>query len=227
MNEKKSFSYGGYTFVPSGRLTDYGFKDGCLLTEVSKYLYGINRGCVADGHEKYNYDDFYKAAGSDCEDDVFYCPQTQELYVPCVGYLPIFDKIAKDAKEVQLRFDKRKVLCSINNGSGLNSDAMLEALFDDGQYVERQEGKSYKALGFIYGHPMLVGYALGGARMTITSEVMAPSFIESLIRERLSDEQIEAEVKHSYADAFGGCRYWSVMFYYTPAYVVENFLPKE
>ena len=81
---------------------------------------------------------------------------------------------------------------------------MLEALFDDGQYVERQEGKSYGALGFIYGHPMLVGYALGGARMTITSEAVAPNFIESLIRERLNDEQIEVEVKHSYADEFGG-----------------------
>lgn len=126
-----------------------------------------------------------------------------------------------------MRFNNRKVLCPINNGADLNSDAMLEALFDDGQYVERQEGKSYTALGFIDGHPMMVGYALGGASMTITSEDIAPHFIESLIRERLSDEQVEAEVKHSYTDAFYGCRYWKVMFYYTPAYVVENFLPKE
>ena len=95
------------------------------------------------------------------------------------------------------------------------------------QYVEQQEGKSYRALGFIDGHPMLVNYSLGRASMTITSEDIAPRFIESLIRERLSDEQVEAEVKHSYTDAFYGCRYWRVMFYYTPAYVVENFLPKE
>ena len=226
-NEKKSFRYGGYTFVPSGQFKDYGFKDGASMIEFVKCLHGINRGCVADGHEKYDYDAFYKAAGDDCEDDVFYCPQTKELYVPCEGYLPIFDKTAKDSKEVLLRFDRRKVPCPINNGADLNSDAMLEALFDDGQYIEHQEGRSYKVLGFISGYPMMVDYALGGASMTITSEDIAPHFIESLIMERLSDEQVEAEVKHSYTDAFYGCRYWKVMFYYTPAYVVENFLPKD
>lgn len=220
MNEKKSFTYGGYTFVPSGRLTDYGFKDECLLTEVSRYLYGINRGCVADGHEKYNYDDFYKVAGSDCEDDVFYCPQTQELYVPCDEYLPIFDKTAKGSMEVQLRFNQRKVLCPINNGSDLNSDAMLEALFDDGQYVEHQEGRSYKVLGFIAGYPMQVDYALGRASMTVTSYGDLHFNLSSLIKERLNNDQTEVEVEENYG-------YATVRFYYTPAYVVENFLPKD
>ena len=145
-NEKKSFRYGGYKFVPSGKFTDYGFKDGAVLVEVSKCLYDINYGYVADGHEKYNYNDFYKAAGDDCKDDVFYCPQTKELYVPLLGYLPIFDKTAKSFMEVQLRFNNRKVPCPINNGADLNSDAMLEALFDDGQYIEHQEGRSYKVL---------------------------------------------------------------------------------
>lgn len=28
MNEKKSFTYGGYKFVPSGQFKDYGLKDG-------------------------------------------------------------------------------------------------------------------------------------------------------------------------------------------------------
>lgn len=220
MNEKKSFTYGGYTFVPSGRLTDYGFKDECLLTEVSRYLYGINRGCVADGHEKYNYDDFYKVAGSDCEDDVFYCPQTQELYVPCDEYLPIFDKTAKGSMEVQLRFNQRKVLCPINNGADLNSDAMLEALFDDGQYVERQEGKSYTALGFIHGHPMQVDYALGRASMTVASYGDLNINLSTWIKKRLNNDQTEVEVEENYG-------YATVRFYYTPAYVVENFLPKD
>lgn len=220
MNEKKSFTYGGYTFVPSGRLTDYGFKDECLLTEVSRYLYGINRGCVADGHEKYNYDDFYKVAGSDCEDDVFYCPQTQELYVPCDEYLPIFDKTAKGSMEVQLRFNQRKVLCPINNGSDLNSDAMLEALFDDGQYVEHQEGRSYKVLGFIDGYPMQVDYALGRASMTVTSYGDLNINLSTWIKKRLNNDQTEVEVEENYG-------YATVRFYYTPAYVVENFLPKD
>lgn len=220
MNEKKSFTYGGYTFVPSGRLTDYGFKDECLLTEVSRYLYGINRGCVADGHEKYNYDDFYKVAGSDCEDDVFYCPQTQELYVPCDEYLPIFDKTAKGSMEVQLRFNQRKVLCPINNGSDLNSDAMLEALFDDGQYVEHQEGRSYKVLGFIAGYPMQVDYALGRASMTVASYGDLNINLSTWIKKRLNNDQTEVEAHENYG-------YVTVLFYYTPAYVVENFLPKE
>lgn len=199
------------------------------MKEIMKYLYFINQGFVADGHEKYNYDDFYKAAkAAGCGDaDIFLCKETAEMYVPCKYALPIFDKTAENTEEVMKRFNHRKVSCPINNGADLNSDAMLEALFDDGQYIERQEGKSYTALGFIDGHPMLVNYSLGRASMTITSEVMAPHFIESLIRERLSDEQVEAEVKHSYTDAFYGCRYWKVMFYYTPAYVVENFYPKD
>ena len=228
-DNSKSFNYGGYTFVPLGQFTDAGFKKDAPIDTIMNDLYYINRGCVADGHEKYNYDEFYKAAkAAGCGDaDIFLCKETAEMYVPCQYALPIFDKTVKDADEVQQRFDHRKEPCPINNGSDLNSDAMLEALFDDGQYIEHQEGRSYKVLGFISGYPMMVDYALGGASMTITSEVMAPHFIESLIRERLSDEQVEAEVKHSYTDAFYGCRYWKVMFYYTPAYVVENFYPKD
>ena len=184
---------------------------------------------MADGHEEYRYEDFYKAAGENCQADVFLCKETKEMYVPCQRDLPIFDETAKDAKEVQLRFDNRKVLCPINNGSDLNSDARLDALFDDGQYVERQEGKSYKALGFIDGYPMTVDYTLGMASIIITALNPTPSvYISSLIRDRLTGEQIEVEVKcHSAPfldDDFPCLR---VLFYYTPAYVVENFLPKE
>ena len=228
MNEKKSFTYGGYKFVPSGKFADYGFKDGAVLMEVSKCLYDTNRGFVAYGHEEYNYAAFYKAAGIDCDDDVFYCPQTKELYVPCERYLAIFDKTAKDAMEVKIRFDNRKVRCPINNGSDLNSDAMLEALFDDGQYVEQQEGKSYKALGFIDGYPLMVNYSLGRANMFITGRDSTPSvYISSLIRDRLNNEQTEVVVDESTTSSPDGLQYLFVRFYYTPAYVVENFYPKE
>lgn len=220
MNEKKSFKYGGYTFVPLGRFTSFGIKANAEMKEIMKYLYFINQGFVADGHEKYDYDEFYKAAGDDCKSDVFLCKETKEMYVPCQNALPIFDKTAKDSKEVQWRFDHRKELCPINNGADLNSDAMLDALFDDGQYVEHQEGRSYKALGFISGYPMMVDYALGRASMTVTSYGDLHFNLSTLIKERLNNDQTEVEVEENYG-------YATVWFYYTPAYVVENFLSKE
>ena len=229
-DNSKSFNYGGYTFVPLGQFTDAGYKKDAPINKIMNDLYFINRGCVADGHEKYNYDDFYKAAKeAGCGDaDIFLCKETAEMYVPCQDALPIFDKTAMDTEEVMKRFNHRKEPCPINNGSDLNSDAMLEALFDDGQYIEHQEGRSYKVLGFIYGYPMQVDYVLGMASMTITCREQAPSKrISSLLRERLIDEQVEAEVKCSPASFSGDYQYWRVHFYYTPAYVVENFYPKD
>ena len=220
MNEEKSFKYGGYTFVPLGRFTSFGIKANAEMKDIMKYLYFINHGCVADGHEEYRYEDFYKATGEDCQADVFLCKETKEMYVPCQRDLPIFDETAKDAKEVQLRFDNRKVLCPTNNGSDLNSDAILEALFDNGQYVEHQEGRSYKVLGFISGYPMMVDYALGRASMAVTSYLNPHFNLSTLIKERLNNDQTEVEVEENYG-------YATVRFYYTPAYVVENFLPKE
>lgn len=221
-DNSKSFKYGGYTFVPLGQFTDAGFKKDAPIDTIMNDLYYINRGCVADGHEKYNYDDFYKAAkAAGCGDsDIFLCKETVEMYVPCQYVLPIFDKTVKDAEEVQQRFNHRKEPCPINNGSDLNSDAMLEALFDDGQYVEHQEGRSYKALGFISGYPMMVDYALGRASMAVTSYLNPHFNLSTLIKERLNNDQTEVEVEENYG-------YATVRFYYTPAYVVENFYPKE
>ena len=219
-NEEKSFKYGGYTFVPLGRFTSFGIKANTDMKKIMKYLYFINRGYVADGHEEYRYDDFYKAAGEDCKADVFLCKETAEMYVPCENALPIFDKTAKDAKEVQWRFDHRKEPCPINNGADLNSDAMLEALFDDGQYIEHQEGRSYKVLGFISGYPMMVDYSLGRASMAVTSYLNPHFNLSTLIKERLNNDQTEVEVEQNYG-------YATVRFYYTPAYVVKNFLPKD
>ena len=63
------------------------------------------------------------------------------------------------------------------------------------------------------------------------------SYFKALPYEQLSDDAILygeprelARCKLElvfYTDAFYGCRYWKVMFYYTPAYVVENFYPKD
>lgn len=229
-DNSKSFKYGGYTFVPLGQFTDAGFKKDAPIDTIMNDLYYINRGCVADGHEKYNYDDFYKAAkAAGCGDsDIFLCKETAEMYVPCQYVLPIFDKTVKDAEEVQQRFNHRKEPCPINNGSDLNSDAMLEALFDDGQYVERQEGNLYKALGFICEHPMLVSYSLRHSVIDIErldkSHIWNHEQVEKEITSRLRCEDTEAEL-HYDGDAW--CQSWRVHFYYTPAYVVENFYPKE
>ena len=230
MNEKKNFTYGGYTFVPLGQFTDAGYKKDAPIGKIMNDLYFINRGCVADGHEKYNYDDFYKAAKvAGCGDaDIFLCKETKEMYVPCQYALPIFDKTVKDADEVQQRFDHRKEPCPINNGADLNSDAMLEALFDDGQYLEQQNGRLYKALGFICEHPMLVRYSLGQSVIDIErfdqSHIWNHEQVEKEIDSRLRCEDIEVEL-HYHGDSW--CQSWRVHFYYTPAYVVENFYPKE
>jgi len=230
MNEEKSFKYGGYTFVPLGQFTDAGYKEDAPIGTIMNDLYFINRGCVADGHEKYNYSDFYKAAkAAGCGDsDIFLCKETKEMYVPCQYALPIFDKTVKDAKEVQWRFDHRKEPCPINNGADLISDAMLEALFDDGQYIEHQEGRSYKVLGFICEHPMLVRYSLGQSVIDIErldkSHIWNHEQVEKEIDSRLRCEDIEVEL-HYHGDSW--CQLWRVHFYYTPAYVVENFIPKD
>lgn len=230
MNEEKSFKYGGYTFVPLGRFTSFGIKANTDMKEIMKYLYFINRGYVADGHEKYNYDDFYKAAGIDCDDDVFFCPQTKELYVPCEEYLAIFDKTAKDSKEVQLRFENRRVPCPIDEGANLNSDVMFENLFDDGIYVEHDKGRTYIALGFILGNPMIAQCYLHDNYIGIAYanvDRMADDDAEKLKKEipnRLRDEQVEADIK---CYDWDNGPMWRGLFYYTPAYVVENFYPKE
>ena len=49
---------------------------------------------------------------------------------------------------------ERHLECPINNGADLNSDAMLENLFDDGQYVENRVNGKYVVLGFIDGIPV-------------------------------------------------------------------------
>lgn len=102
----KTFTYGGYTFEPRGTFKDNGIKPGKKGdAKLYKSLYYLNYGKVADGDEPFNYDDFYKAAGVK-EDDVFYCKETGELYVPCQKPLCIFDTVST-AEEVELRYQKR------------------------------------------------------------------------------------------------------------------------
>ena len=56
---------------------------------------------------------------------------------------------------------ERHLVCPINNGADLNSDTMLDSLFDDGRYVENRAAGRYVALGFIDGVPARCQYELG------------------------------------------------------------------
>ena len=74
------------------------------------------------------------------------------------------DAFNHDKNVVDMTFKElfeRHLECPINNGSDLNSDAMLDCLFDDGQYVENRVNGEYVALGFIDGVPARCEYELG------------------------------------------------------------------
>lgn len=102
--------------------------------------------------------------------------------------------------------------CPINNGADLNSDAMLDSLFDDGQYVENRANGKYVALGFIDGVPARCQYELGDNFMYIfpilkKRESDYGSW-ENIIPDRLGDETIFAKVFNC------GCGIHYVHFFY-------------
>lgn len=88
--------------------------------------------------------------------------------------------------------------CPINNGADLNSDALLDSLFDDGQYVENRVNREYVALGFIDGVPARCEYELGYNSMSIFSILKKKksdySSWENTISDRLGDEAVFANV---------------------------------
>ena len=102
-----TFTYGGYTFEPRGQFKDYGIKPGKNeMRQICRHLYYENSGHVADGDEKFNYDEFYKAAGG-CDDDVFECKENGVFYVPCAAVLCIFDQ-ESNGDEVKRQYEKRR-----------------------------------------------------------------------------------------------------------------------
>ncbi len=228
-NNLKSFTYGGYKFVPCGQFTDYGFKKDATMSEIVRCLFSINRGCVADGHEKYDYKEFYKASGG-CEDDVFFCPQTQERYVPCENYLAILDKTAK-SDEVKRRFERRRVGACINEGADLHSDALFDDLFDDGEYIDNERPgyvNVHDVLGFIHREPVIVNWWLGLNKLNVK---YLPRYCGSLemrdriqiLKDALTGEEVEPEIKQSGNEVDT----LKVSLYYTPAYVAKNMAPQE
>lgn len=106
--------------------------------------------------------------------------------------------------------------CPINNGADINSDVMLENLFDDGQCLKGKIGGKQVVLGFIGGIPAKCEYELGQNYLRICAlckkkEGNYDSW-NKILPGRLADEQVFP--KHSqWHDG-----YFLVEFYYRPEY---------
>lgn len=131
----KTFKYGGYTFESRGQFKDFGIKAGknefhniCKALHCPRHP---ENNKVADGEEQFVYEDFYKAAGEQ-ESDVFYCHETGELYVPCGGYMPIFDQ-KSTGDEVRERYRNR-----IAQREEREREAKREALKNAMTFTEEQ-----------------------------------------------------------------------------------------
>ena len=107
---------------------------------------------------------------------------------------------------------ERHLDCPINNGADLNSDVLLDSLFDDGQYVENRVNGEYVALGFIDGVPARCEYKLGSNFMYISpilkKEESDYSSWKNAIPERLGDETIFAR-----GEKYAGGVYFVNFFY--------------
>lgn len=101
---------------------------------------------------------------------------------------------------------ERHLECPINNGADLNSDAMLDSLFDDGQYVENRVNSKYIALGFIDGVPARCEYELGSNCMWIlpilSKKLSDYSSWGNALSDRLGDESIFAMVDYCGSGAY-------------------------
>ena len=107
-----------------------------------------------------------------------------------------------------------RIPCPINEGADLNSQFLMEALFDDMDYVER-ETKLHRhvAMGFIDGIPVIVTWHFGKSNILI--HTARPTTMDDVVSfrktlpERLTDEQVEPEI---FANEMAG--EWNVTFYY-------------
>lgn len=109
------------------------------------------------------------------------------------------------------------VSCPINNGADLNSDCMLDCLFDDGQYTEEH----FCALGFIRHYPFMVEYKLNDNFISLQCLVYInkeeTDTLTEEIKDRLSDEQVFPKVGTLSDDI----NKWLFFMYYRPEYAVK------
>lgn len=83
------FEYNGFHYVPV-RSFNQEEKD-MSLKDISAYLRGV-QGTLA-GTVAYVYDKFYAASGNS-KADIFYCVETEKLYIPCSNSLQEYQKKA-------------------------------------------------------------------------------------------------------------------------------------
>lgn len=115
----------------------------------------------------------------------------------------------------------KRIPCPINNGADLNSDAMLDALFDDGQYVESEpQTNHFEVVGFIDGAAIIADYWLRSNTLSLkTIHPITRGLIVSyrtMLHDRLSDEQVEPEI---ICNEMAG--EYEVYFYYRPEYAEQ------
>ncbi len=82
------FEYGGYSFIPAGTWHSWHITGD--FREMNSHLMSdwqtnLNNYRGKDCH--WSHAEFYKAAGKDCEDDIFFCVERQRYYVPCENEL--------------------------------------------------------------------------------------------------------------------------------------------
>lgn len=134
------------------------------------------------------------------------------------------DKTIKISKESLEQFSHDKnvvgitqeelVSCPINNGADLNSDFMLDCLFDDGLYTEEH----FRALGFIRHYPFMVEYKLNDNFISLQclaylNKEETDTLTEE-IKYRLSDEQVFPKV----GTLPNNNSKWMFFMYYRPEY---------
>lgn len=88
MNNKESFEYGGYHFVPERQLT--GAENNIFTISrrqcIDKELGFCRQGYVYESKYPYSHAEFYSAS-TDKECDLFRCVENGKLYLPCANDL--------------------------------------------------------------------------------------------------------------------------------------------
>lgn len=132
-------------------------------------------------------------------------------------------KISKESMEKfnhqERRRAQNRVPCPINNGADLNSDAMLENLFDEGECIEHGYSGHYISLGFIEDIPFKVEYDFRDNKLMLSCMDFMKgkekfNILKEEIEKRLTDEEVEPDI--NFYTNLDGKQYFAIaLFYYT------------
>lgn len=122
----------------------------------------------------------------------------------------------KKTEQNEVVLQKTGTPCIIDNGVNLHSMYILENLFDNGHYVEREiSAGNFEVLGYVGGAGVIVRYKLNTSEMTIkTIQPMTAKLIKSyreILPSLLIDEQIWAEIfPNEAAGEYKVCFFWKL-----------------